>query len=148
MLERLMDVLAALLAPVRLEAFRRWRDTFTSLAFPTNTSTSTSSTSVPVPERAAAAAAVVVTEPLSSKRSLIALAPLLGPFCEFIALTVEEVRLVMKGLVKGLFVKYLHLIFPSNNHLDGMDQPTDLLTMHNHVCLIIILHNFVIFHVM
>ena len=96
-LERLMDVLAALLAPVRLEAFRRWRDVFTSLAFPTNTSTS--STSVPVPE-SASAAAVVVTEPLSSKRSLIALAPLLGPFCEFIALTVEEVCAV-EGLGVG-----------------------------------------------
>ena len=89
-LERLMDVLAALLAPVRLGAFRRWKDVFTTLAFPNNPSISVL-VPVPVP------AAVVVSEPLSSKQSLIALAPLLGPFCEFVALTVEEVRLVMTG---------------------------------------------------
>lgn len=117
MLDRLMDVLAVLLAPVRLEAFRRWRDTFTTLAFPTNTPT-TSIVTVPAENTAlsgstnttstgsligpATTTTAAVSGPLSSKRSLVALAPLLGPFCEFVALTVEEVG----GWVGGRVVAY------------------------------------------
>ena len=94
-LDRLMDVLALLLAPVRLEAFRRWRDTFTALAFPTTSSTAPTTVTVTVTADntpvSGSSSITAVPKPLSSKRTLVALAPLLGPFCEFVALTVEEV---------------------------------------------------------
>ena len=96
-LDRLMDVLALLLAPVRLEAFRRWRDTFTALAFPATSSitptTATDTVTVPADNTpvSGCCSTTAVPKPLSSKRTLVALAPLLGPFCEFVALTVEEV---------------------------------------------------------